>query len=95
MNTHSGGLDGACRTAILFWQEEAGVVVGHLLEHLADYVRHLIWVVEGVVVAMMEIGIASHQHLTFPALVVGAESVVVQRFVEMPIFVGGVSLDMQ
>ena len=95
LNTHSDVLDRACYTAILFWQEEAGVAVGHLLEHLMDHERHLIWVVEGVAVAMMEIGIASHQYLTFPALAVAAESVVVQHSVEMPISVGDFVLDEQ
>ena len=95
MNTYSDVLDGACYTAILFWQEEVVVAVGHLLEHLTDHGHRLIWVVEGVAVAMMEIGIASHECLTFPALVVAAESVVVQRSVEMPILVVEFVLDKQ
>ncbi len=61
------------------WLEGVEVVVGRLLGHSVDHERRMIWVVAGEVVALLEIGTVLHYHLTFRALVVTVESVVVHR----------------
>ena len=65
-----------------------GVAVGHLLEHSVDHERRTIWVVEGEVAALLEIGTVLHCFLTFPTLVATAESAVVHCSVVARTFAG-------
>lgn len=60
--------------------------MGHETEHPVDHERRMIWVVEGEVAALLEVGIVFHYDLVFLALVAMVELAVVHRSAVIRIF---------